>query len=119
MREPCAQITDQHAREIDQLLAHAARGHQYAGENEERQREQRIGVELREGLLREQRQHDAGLRRDADEADESNAQQDRDADQHHAEQQAKHQPDHHDNFSLKRIFLMTTKKRYAPPATIA
>ena len=117
---PGAQVADQHAREIDQLLAHAAGGHQRSGEDEERQREQRVGIELREALLREHRHHHAGLGGDSDEADERDAQQDRDADQHRRQQQPEHHPDHCGDrgFSLNNILLRTTSSRYSPPTTM-
>src|SRR5688572_10415343 len=106
-------MPDQHAREIDELLAHAARGHERAGEDEERQREQRVGIELSETFLREHRHHHAGLGRDADEANERDAEQDRDAEQHRREQEAEHYPDHR-----AKILLRTTTSRYAPPTTM-
>ena len=82
------------AREIDQLLADAASGHDRAGENEIGHGQQREGIELAEHLLREQRHDDAGQHRHADKADQRNGDQDRDADEHHAEQRREHKGDH-------------------------
>ena len=79
MGEPGAKMADQRAREIDQLLADAARRHDRAGENEIGHRQQREGIELAEHLLREQRHDDVGQQRHADEADQRNGEQDRDA----------------------------------------
>ena len=79
MREAGAEMADQRAREIDQLLADAARRHDRAGEDEIGHRQQREGIELAEHLLREQRHHELGQQCDADEADQRDAQQDRDA----------------------------------------
>ena len=94
VREPGAEMADQRAREIDELPADAARRHDRAGKDEVGHRQQREGVELREHFLREQRHHHVAQHRHADEADQRDRQQDRDADQHHAEQRREQEGDH-------------------------
>ncbi len=82
MREAGAEMADQRAREIDQLPADPARRHDRSGEDEIGHRQQREGIELGEHLLRKQRHHEFGQHRDPDEADQRDAQQDRNPDQH-------------------------------------
>ena len=91
---PARKCPTKRAREIDKLLADAARGHDRAGENEIGHRQKREGIELAEHLLREERHDDFGQHRHADEADQRNGNEDRDAQQHHAEQGREQKRDH-------------------------
>ena len=94
MREAGAEMADQRAREIDQLLADAAGRHDRSGQDEIGHRQQREGIELPEHLLREQRHHELGQHRDPDEADQGDAKQDRNPDQHRPEKKRQQEGDH-------------------------
>ena len=129
MRKPSPKMPDQRAREIDKLLADAPRGHDRAGENEIGHRQQREGIELAEHLLSEQRHDDSGQHRHADEADQRNGNEDRDAQQHHAEEGREQKRDHSGVTSggsssgsgagsSPASRRMTTSKRYTLPRII-
>src|ERR1700752_967128 len=94
MRKTGTEMTDERAGEIDKLLADAACRHDRAGEDEVGHCEQRERVELPEHLLGEERHHELRQDRDADEADQRNAEQDRDADKHRPEQERQQEGDH-------------------------
>ena len=63
--QPAAQVPDHRHRELHQALRDAAVGHDVAGEEEERQREQREGVDAGEHLL--DRDHERQVRHPDDE----------------------------------------------------
>jgi hypothetical protein len=70
MGEPCAKMPHQRTREVNELLADAARSHDRAGKNEIGHRQKREGIELAEHLLRKERHDDIGQHRHADKANQ-------------------------------------------------
>ena len=62
LRQPAAQMTDQRLRQAHHPLRDVGRGHQLADQQEERHREQRLGIDAVEHLADHRRQADRGER---------------------------------------------------------